>query len=129
MEAEWMARGRCRDMSPNVFFPSDGVGVQLAQAICARCEVRADCLEYALTHRVEHGVWGGASERERKRLLRQRRLSLRPVAAGRPLALMDRPDQEALRRLEPEVSSRSAASSSSRVIFDRPATPATPARS
>lgn len=82
MEAEWMARGKCRDMDPNVFFPSDGVGVQVAQAVCRSCDEREACLEYALVNRVEHGVWGGASERERKRLLRQRRLSRRAVAVG-----------------------------------------------
>lgn len=75
MENEWMARGKCRDMDPAVFFPSDGVGVQVAQRICAECPVRVPCLEYALVNRIDHGVWGGASERERRRLLRQRRLA------------------------------------------------------
>jgi WhiB family redox-sensing transcriptional regulator len=73
MDSEWMRRGRCRDMDPAIFFPSDGVGVQVAQRICAECAVRAECLEYALVNRVDHGVWGGASERERRRLLRKRR--------------------------------------------------------
>ena len=75
MENDWMARGKCRDMDPAVFFPSDGVGVQVAQRICAECPVRVACLEYALVNRIDHGVWGGASERERRRLLRQRRLA------------------------------------------------------
>jgi WhiB family transcriptional regulator, redox-sensing transcriptional regulator len=70
-----MARGKCKDMDPAIFFPSDGLGVQAAQRICADCPVKAMCLEYALAHRVDHGVWGGASERERRRILRQRRLS------------------------------------------------------
>jgi WhiB family redox-sensing transcriptional regulator len=70
-----MVVGRCRDMDPAVFFPSDGVGVQVAQRICSECPVQVVCLEYALDNRVDHGVWGGASERERRRLLRQRRLS------------------------------------------------------
>jgi WhiB family redox-sensing transcriptional regulator len=73
MDTEWMARGKCRDMDPGVFFPNDGVGVQIAQRICAECTVRDPCLEYALANRVDHGVWGGASERQRRRLLRQRR--------------------------------------------------------
>ncbi len=75
MDTEWMARGRCRDLDPAIFFPNDGVGVQAAQRICAECPVKAPCLEYALVNRVDHGVWGGASERERRRLLRQRRLA------------------------------------------------------
>lgn len=75
MEAEWMERGKCREMDPAVFFPNDGMGVQAAQRICAECPVRELCLEYALANRVDHGVWGGTSERERRRILRQRRLS------------------------------------------------------
>jgi len=75
MECEWMARGKCRDMDPAVFFPSDGIGVQVAQRICAECPVKTPCLEYALVNRVDHGVWGGTSERERRRILRRRRLS------------------------------------------------------
>ncbi len=75
MDNEWMARGRCRDMDPAVFFPSDGIGVQMAQKTCSECPVREPCLEYALENRVDHGVWGGASERERRRILRRRRIS------------------------------------------------------
>ncbi len=74
MDADWMEEGNCRDVDPAVFFPSDGVGVEVARRICATCPVKEPCLEYALHHRVDHGVWGGASERERRRLLRQRRL-------------------------------------------------------
>lgn len=68
-----MNQGKCKEMDPALFFPSDGVGVQVAQRICAECPVKAPCLEYALTNRVDHGVWGGASERERRRLLSRRR--------------------------------------------------------
>lgn len=73
-DVDWMKKGRCRDISPSVFFPSDGVGVEVARAICADCPVKAPCLEYALANRVDHGVWGGASERERRRIARRRRL-------------------------------------------------------
>jgi WhiB family transcriptional regulator, redox-sensing transcriptional regulator len=71
----WMQHGRCRSLSPAEFFPSDGVGVERARRICAECPVKAECLEYALTFRIDHGVWGGCSERERRRILRQRRLT------------------------------------------------------
>ena len=54
---------------------SDGVGVDVARRMCAGCPVRAECLEYALLHRIPQGVWGGASERERRRILRARRRS------------------------------------------------------
>ncbi len=81
METEWMPRGRCRDIQPGTFFPSDGVGVEVARRICAECPVQAPCLEYALLHRIDHGVWGGASERERRRVLRSRRLEAQTVGA------------------------------------------------
>ena len=69
----WMLRARCRGDDPAVFFPSDGVGVEIARRLCAECDVRVECLEYALRHRIDHGVWGGCSERERRRILRRRR--------------------------------------------------------
>jgi WhiB family redox-sensing transcriptional regulator len=59
-------------MDPALFFPSDGVGVQIAQRICAECLVRVTCLDYALDNRIDNGVWGGTSERERRRRLRSR---------------------------------------------------------
>ena len=68
-----MLRARCRKMTPGEFFPSDGVGVEVARRICAECPVQAECLEYALEYRIDHGVWGGTSERERRRILRRRR--------------------------------------------------------
>ena len=74
MDTEWMRRGNCRDEPPSLFFPSDGTGVDIARALCATCPVKEPCLEYALRNRIDHGVWGGASERERRRILRQRRL-------------------------------------------------------
>lgn len=72
-EQEWMLLARCRSLAPGEFFPSDGVGVDKARRICAQCSVQEACLEYALTYRIDHGVWGGASERERRRILRRRR--------------------------------------------------------
>jgi WhiB family redox-sensing transcriptional regulator len=80
MDTEWMGRGNCRDEPPATFFPSDGVGVEVARQLCATCPVKAPCLEYALRNRIDHGVWGGASERERRRILAQRR---REAAAAR----------------------------------------------
>lgn len=72
----WMARGACRNYPPAVFFPSDGVGVERARAICATCPVVSECLEHALEHRIDHGVWGGCSERERRRILKRRRVDV-----------------------------------------------------
>lgn len=75
MDNDWMARGLCRDEPPSTFFPSDGVGVEVARRICAECPAQEPCLEYALLHRIDHGVWGGCSERERRRILKRRRLA------------------------------------------------------
>lgn len=74
MTNNWMSVGECAERPPSLFFPSDGVGVEVARRICAGCQVREQCLEYALKNRIDHGVWGGASERERRRILRRRRL-------------------------------------------------------
>ncbi len=79
-ETEWMRRGACRHYPPDAFFPSDGVGVERAKEICAECPVKMRCLEYALEHRIDHGVWGGASERQRQRILRERRREARVQA-------------------------------------------------
>jgi len=80
-EHQWMLEAKCRGRAPHDFFPSDGVGVDQARRICAGCPVQSECLEYALTYRIDHGVWGGASERERRRILRRRRYQER---AGAP---------------------------------------------
>jgi WhiB family transcriptional regulator, redox-sensing transcriptional regulator len=73
LDTTWMAEGKCRDLDPKTFFPSDGAGVEVAKRVCAYCPVREACLEYALHHNIEHGVWGGESERARRRMLRHRR--------------------------------------------------------
>jgi WhiB family redox-sensing transcriptional regulator len=72
----WMGAGNCRNYPPATFFPSDGVGVDRARKICVDCPVIEQCLEYALDERIEHGVWGGCSERERRRILKRRRVNL-----------------------------------------------------
>lgn len=81
MDNEWMGRGACASVPPSTFFPSDGVGVEVARRICATCPVVQPCLEYALEQRIDHGVWGGCSERERRRILRRRRLDAAGVEA------------------------------------------------
>ena len=57
MDTIWMAEGNCAHEKPTVFFPSDGVGVEVARRICATCPVKEPCLEYALEQRIDHGVW------------------------------------------------------------------------
>lgn len=72
LDTDWMAQGNCADKPPSLFFPSDGVGVEVAKRVCSDCPMRVQCLEYALDNRIDHGVWGGTSERERRRILKAR---------------------------------------------------------
>ncbi|MCP3913909.1 MAG: WhiB family transcriptional regulator [Actinomycetia bacterium] len=76
MDTNWMNEGHCADRPPELFFPSDGVGVEVAKKVCVACPMQARCLDYALENRIDHGVWGGTSERQRRRILRSRRLSV-----------------------------------------------------
>jgi WhiB family redox-sensing transcriptional regulator len=89
MDTEWMAAGNCRVEPPATFFPSDGVGVEVAKRICQDCPAKTPCLEYALVNRIDHGVWGGTSERQRRRILKQRRLTRSGPAPADPTALDD----------------------------------------
>jgi WhiB family redox-sensing transcriptional regulator len=71
----WRLRGACRGVDPEIFYPISEEDAEEAKAICAACSVRETCLEFALANRERDGVWGGATERERRRVLRQRRRS------------------------------------------------------
>lgn len=77
-----MNLGRCRDYPAETFFPRTGVGVITTQKICGACPVAEECLEYALENHVDHGIWGGKSERERRRIARSRRRSLNTSAVS-----------------------------------------------
>ncbi|MGI8791936.1 MAG: WhiB family transcriptional regulator [Acidimicrobiales bacterium] len=72
-QIKWMKDANCREMDPEFFFPSDGVGVEQAKAVCMTCPAREACLEHALRNRIDQGVWGGTSERERRRIRAARR--------------------------------------------------------
>ena len=81
MDSSWMAKGHCATHPPETFFPSDGVGVEVARRICDGCPVQERCLEYALRNRIDHGVWGGSSERQRRRILKERRRAVAAIAS------------------------------------------------
>jgi WhiB family transcriptional regulator, redox-sensing transcriptional regulator len=71
---DWRERGRCKGVDPEVFHPEDDDDPAFAaKAICASCIVREACLEHAIAVRERLGVWGGATAKERRRLIRQRR--------------------------------------------------------
>ena len=67
----WQDRALCAQTDPEAFFPEKGGSTREAKRVCRGCEVRAECLEYALEHDERFGIWGGLSERERRRLKRQ----------------------------------------------------------
>jgi WhiB family transcriptional regulator, redox-sensing transcriptional regulator len=70
-EPAWQDRALCAQTDPEAFFPEKGGSTREAKRVCRSCEVRAECLEYALAHDERFGIWGGLSERERRRLKRQ----------------------------------------------------------
>jgi WhiB family redox-sensing transcriptional regulator len=70
-EQEWQQSALCAQTDPEAFFPDKGGSVWRAKRICQGCEVRTECLEYALDHDERFGVWGGMSERERRKLKRR----------------------------------------------------------
>jgi WhiB family transcriptional regulator, redox-sensing transcriptional regulator len=74
---DWRQRAACRDEDPELFFPVSEMGpgarqVARAKAVCARCPVRSECLEYALDNALDHGIFGGTTETERRTLRRAR---------------------------------------------------------
>jgi WhiB family redox-sensing transcriptional regulator len=72
-ELSWRELALCREVDPELFFPEKGEPGTDAKKVCARCEVRTDCLAEALHRREPYGIWGGLSTRERLTLLRERR--------------------------------------------------------
>lgn len=75
MKANWRQRAACRGVDPSIFYPASDDDCEEAKTICASCTVRQPCLEYSLAAREREGVWGGLNERERRRIVRQRRKS------------------------------------------------------
>lgn len=69
-EQPWAKQARCLQAEPDTFFPEKGGSTREAKRICSLCEVRQECLEYALEQDERFGIWGGLSERERNKLKR-----------------------------------------------------------
>jgi WhiB family transcriptional regulator, redox-sensing transcriptional regulator len=67
----WQERALCAQTDPEAFFPEKGGSTREAKKVCTGCEVRSECLEYALEHDERFGIWGGLSERERRKLKRR----------------------------------------------------------
>jgi WhiB family redox-sensing transcriptional regulator len=77
----WDEEASCRSVDPEVFFPDrPSDHARMAKAICRGCPVRGQCLEFALDARLDHGVWGGMTEIERRSLRRSRQRRARREA-------------------------------------------------
>lgn len=66
----WMDDGLCAQTDPDMFFPEKGGSTKGAKKVCASCDVREQCLAFALKNEERFGIWGGLSERERRKLAR-----------------------------------------------------------
>jgi WhiB family transcriptional regulator, redox-sensing transcriptional regulator len=80
----WDADAACRSAEPEVFFPetTSSRAIAAAKLVCNGCPVRAKCLEFALETRLDHGVWGGLTENERRSLRRSRQRKARRLSAA-----------------------------------------------
>ena len=67
----WQDYANCLGVDPDLFFPERGASTREAKEVCRGCVVRAECLEFALANGEKFGIWGGLSERERRRLKRR----------------------------------------------------------
>ena len=68
----WTEEANCKGAEADLFFPERGASTRKAKAICRACSVQSKCLEYAIENSEKFGIWGGMSERERRRIKRQR---------------------------------------------------------
>jgi WhiB family transcriptional regulator, redox-sensing transcriptional regulator len=80
-DLSWRDGGRCGEVDPEVFFPATGQHTDPARRICAGCEVRVQCLEFALGSDEAWGIWGGTDEDERRRIRASRDRSRNGLAA------------------------------------------------
>ena len=76
-ELSWQDYANCRGADADLFFPERGASTRKAMAICGECQVRAECLDFAIEVGEKFGIWGGMSERERRRVRRERQVAIR----------------------------------------------------
>lgn len=74
-DLSWMEEALCAQTDPDIFYPEKGGSTAPATSVCASCSVRAECLEYAVSHDIRHGIWGGTSDNDRKRMARERKVA------------------------------------------------------
>ena len=81
-DLSWQDFANCSGADQDLFFPERGASTRKAKAICAACVVKAECLEYAIRQGERFGIWGGLSERERRKIRRQRAVAAKQAGAG-----------------------------------------------
>lgn len=81
-EQTWQRQANCMGVDPDLFFPERGASTREAKEVCRGCVVQSECLDYAIAHGEKFGIWGGLSERERRRVRRSRGLMARPASAS-----------------------------------------------
>ncbi len=78
----WQDFANCKGADPDLFFPERGASTRTAKQICRECSVRTECLEFAIVSSEKFGIWGGLSERERRKIRRQRAVAAASRQAG-----------------------------------------------
>jgi WhiB family redox-sensing transcriptional regulator len=78
----WQAQANCMGVDPELFFPERGSSTREAKEVCRGCVVRVECLEFAIANGEKFGIWGGMSERERRKVRRARMMQKRGVEAA-----------------------------------------------
>ena len=78
----WQDFANCRGADPDLFFPERGASTRTAKQICRECTVREECLEFAIVSSEKFGIWGALSERERRKIRKERQVAARKRRAG-----------------------------------------------
>lgn len=73
-DRSWMEDALCAQTDPDIFYPEKGGSTAPATSVCNNCMVRDECLEYAVSNDIRHGIWGGTSDNDRKRMARERKI-------------------------------------------------------
>ncbi len=74
-DLKWQNGASCTGANANLFFPQRGASTREAKSICRECSVRPECLEFAISTGEKFGIWGGMSERERRRVRKERQIA------------------------------------------------------
>jgi len=82
IDMAWQDFANCRGADPDLFFPERGASTRTAKGICRECSVQVECLEFAIVSSEKFGIWGALSERERRKIRKERRIAAEQRKAG-----------------------------------------------